>query len=240
MDDADLDPELLSALRELPSLQDDASQATLDRMEALPLPQLQGALRGFLGGLSREQLDELVATSSEEEDDEEERGGGAAWPQGRVVALTPARVRCGRGHELSAIIGRPADYAGQVHSRPPSAQTILSPAQISPVQLARGIFDHPRRWRALPETGMYSPREHVPHRHNHSVLCVMVGRAGLRSSCATSAAGRTSPTAEGSTTALCARTGTHASPALGRRHTPPSSRCPRWSGGLPASDPHLS
>ena len=149
MDDADLDPELLSALRELPSLQDDASQATLDRMEALPLPQLQGALRGFLGGLSREQLDELVATSSEEEDDEEERGGGAAWPQGRVVALTPARVRCGRGHELSAIIGRPADYAGQVHSRPPSAQTILSPAQISPVQLARGIFDHPRRWRAL-------------------------------------------------------------------------------------------
>ena len=119
MDDADLDPELLSALRELPSLQDDASQATLDRMEALPLPQLQGALRGFLGGLSREQLDELVATSSEEEDDEEERGGGAAWPQGRVVALTPARVRCGRGHELSAIIGRPADYAGQVPSRPP-------------------------------------------------------------------------------------------------------------------------
>ena len=93
MDDADLDPELLSALRELPSLQDDASQATLDRMEALPLPQLQGALRGFLGGLSREQLDELVATSSEEEDDdEEERGGGAAWPQGRVVALAPARV----------------------------------------------------------------------------------------------------------------------------------------------------
>ena len=177
MDDADLDPELLSALRELPSLQDDASQATLDRMEALPLPQLQGALRGFLGGLSREQLDELVATSSEEEDDEEERGGGAAWPQGRVVALTPARVHCGRGHELSAIIGRPADYAGQVHSRP-SARTILSPGQISPVQLARGIFPHPHRWRALSATGMYSPREHVQHRHNHSVLCLRwAGRA---------------------------------------------------------------
>lgn len=130
VDDADLDTELVDALRDLSSMQDDVQQRRLDRIEGLPEAQLKPALRALLNSLSTEQLDELAATSSEEEeedddaqdeDDESGGGGGAARggraahppPGMRVVALDTARRRCFKGHELSAMLMRPPDYAGE-------------------------------------------------------------------------------------------------------------------------------
>jgi hypothetical protein len=129
VDDADLDTELVDALRDLSSMQDDVQQRRLDRIEGLPEAQLKPALRALLNSLSTEQLDELAATSSEEEEEDDDaedesgggsgdgavRGGRAAHPPPgmRVVALDTARRRCFKGPELSAMLMRPPDYAGE-------------------------------------------------------------------------------------------------------------------------------
>ena len=110
VDDADLDAELVDALRDLSGLQDAASQERLDRIEALPAAQLKPALRALLNSLPPGQLDELGASSDEEDDEASAR---PPRPSGRVVALAPARVPCFKGHVLTPMLCRPPDYDGQ-------------------------------------------------------------------------------------------------------------------------------
>lgn len=125
VDDADLDTELVDALRELSFMQDEVEQRRLDRVESLPDEELKPALRAILNGLSKEQLEELAASSSEEEEEEETDEdsdgavGGASGrakhpPKGmRVVALNATQHRCFKGHELSPMLVRPPEYADQ-------------------------------------------------------------------------------------------------------------------------------
>lgn len=124
VDDADLDTELVDALRELSFMQDAVEQRRLDRIEGLPEGELKPALRALLNSLSKEQLEELAASSSEEEEeDSDENGdndGGSAPgranhpPKGmRVVALNATQHRCFKGHELSPMLVRPPEYADQ-------------------------------------------------------------------------------------------------------------------------------
>lgn len=122
VDDADLDTELVDALREMSFMQDEVEQRRLDRIESLPEGELKPALRALLNSLSTEQLEELAASSSEEEDSDEDidRDGGSVAgrakhpPAGmRVVALHATQHRCFKGHELSPMLSRPPEYADQ-------------------------------------------------------------------------------------------------------------------------------
>lgn len=122
VDDADLDGELLDALRELSFMQDDVQQQRLDRIESLPEAQLKPALRSLLNSLSKDQLEELAASSSEDEEDWDEVEDGTGTmraiadhpPEGmRVVSLSVTEQRCFKGHALSPMLARPLDYADQ-------------------------------------------------------------------------------------------------------------------------------